>query len=132
MQLNVSDWAKNSLDKLRLNQTALHLMSSNIVILLNGDSFLLLLLEIVRSYFYWTHDIKWKWMMFLDNQDVICLMCVLLNPLSANPTKWSHTFKQFADKSWQIVWACLIVLWGWRLKGSVVCLRGVFKALSNI
>ena len=33
-----------------------------------------------------------------------------LNPLSANPTKWSKTLKQF-------VCLCLTILWGWRLKG---------------
>ena len=37
------------------------------------------------------------------------------NPLSANATKWSNTFKQFVSKSRRIV--CLAILWGWRLKG---------------
>ena len=34
-----------------------------------------------------------------------------------NPTKWSNTLKQFVDNSWRIVWECLTILWGWRLKG---------------
>ena len=37
--------------------------------------------------------------------------------LSANPTKWSNTFKQFVGISKQIVWVCLTIMWGWRLKG---------------
>ena len=44
-----------------------------------------------------------------------------LNPLSANPTKWSNTLKQFVGNSRRIVrrivWACLTVLWNWRLNG---------------
>ena len=39
-----------------------------------------------------------------------------LNPLSADPTKWSNTLKQFVDKSRLIVWVCLTILWGWRLR----------------
>ena len=38
------------------------------------------------------------------------------NPLSANPTKWSNTLKQFVYHSRQIVWVRLTILWGWRLK----------------
>ena len=33
----------------------------------------------------------------------------LLNPLSANPIKWSACQR--------IVWVCLAILWGWHLKG---------------
>ena len=33
---------------------------------------------------------------------------VTLNPLSANPTNGQQS---------QIVWVCLTILWGWRLKG---------------
>ena len=42
-----------------------------------------------------------------------------LNPLSANPTKWSNTLKQFVDELvyWQIVWVCLTILWDRHLKG---------------
>ena len=41
---------------------------------------------------------------------------VALNPLNANATKWSNTFKQFVGNKRHIVWVCLIILWGWRLK----------------
>ena len=34
-----------------------------------------------------------------------------LNPLSANPTKWSTSLKQFVGCCWRIVWVCLTVLW---------------------
>ena len=44
-------------------------------------------------------------------------LIVVLNPLSANPTKWSVTLKQFVGNSRQIAWVCLTILWGWRLKG---------------
>ena len=40
----------------------------------------------------------------------------IFKPLSANPTKWSNTLKQFVGKSRQIIWACLTILCGWRLK----------------
>ena len=39
-----------------------------------------------------------------------------VNPLSANPTKWSNTLKQFVGNSRRIVWVCLTILWGWRFK----------------
>ena len=35
------------------------------------------------------------------------LVTVLLGPLSANPTKWSNTVKQFVGNNQQIVWVCL-------------------------
>ena len=38
---------------------------------------------------------------------------VSFNPLSANPTKWPNTLKQFVGN----VWVCLTILWGWCLKG---------------
>ena len=41
-----------------------------------------------------------------------------LNPLRANPTKWSYTLKQFVGCCQRTVWVCLIILRGWRLKGS--------------
>ena len=44
--------------------------------------------------------------------------CLLLfNPLSTFPTKWWNTLKQFVVNSKRIVWVCLTILWGWRLKG---------------
>ena len=42
---------------------------------------------------------------------------IYINTLSANPTKWSSRLKQFVGKSRRIVWVCLTILWGWRLKG---------------
>ena len=39
------------------------------------------------------------------------------NPLSANPTKWSHTLNNSSAICWQIAWKCLTNLWGWCLKG---------------
>ena len=41
-------------------------------------------------------------------------------PLSANPTKWSNTLKQFLSNSRRIVWVCLTILWGWRFKGLIL------------
>ena len=41
----------------------------------------------------------------------------LFNPFRANPRKWSNTLKEFVGKSRRIVWECLIILWGWLLKG---------------
>ena len=40
-----------------------------------------------------------------------------INPLSANPTKWSNTLKQFVGNSRRIVCVCLTILWGPGLKG---------------
>ena len=34
-------------------------------------------------------------------------------PLSINPTRWSNTLTKFTSNSWQIVWVCLAILWGW-------------------
>ena len=36
--------------------------------------------------------------------------------LNANPTKWSNILKQFVGYCRQIVWVCLTILLGWRLK----------------
>ena len=46
-----------------------------------------------------------------------------LNPLSANPTKWSNTLKQFIGNGGQIVGVCLTILWGWRIKGKNIFYR---------
>ena len=40
----------------------------------------------------------------------------IFNPLSANPSKWPNTLKQFIVCR-QIVRVCLTILWNWRLKG---------------
>ena len=45
------------------------------------------------------------------------------NPLSANPTKWSNTLKQFVGNCQWIVWVNLTILWGKRLKGSEISRR---------
>ena len=37
----------------------------------------------------------------------------VVNPLSASPTEWSKTLKQFVGELFE----CLTILWGWRLKG---------------
>ena len=50
---------------------------------------------------------------------VLLLVRIEFNPLGANPTKWSNTLKQFVSNSRRIVWVCLIILWGWRLKGQM-------------
>ena len=51
---------------------------------------------------------------------------IKLNPLSANPTKWSSTIKQFVGFCRRIIWVCLTILWGWHLKGF----REIFIASS--
>ena len=67
----------------------------------------------------------------------------LVNPLSANPTKWSHTLKQFVGYCWRIVWVYLTILWEWRIlcvkhalllmpfKAYYVMLRFWFTKLSE-
>ena len=46
--------------------------------------------------------------------------CIFVNPLSANPTKWSNTLKQFVGPCFcrLIFWVCLTILWGWDWKCS--------------
>ena len=39
-----------------------------------------------------------------------------VDAISANPTKSSNTLKKFVGNSQRIVWLCLTILWGWRLK----------------
>ena len=48
------------------------------------------------------------------NKRTLFLLC--LNSLSANSTKWSTILKQFVNSSRRIVWVCLTILWGWRVK----------------
>ena len=45
--------------------------------------------------------------------------CLRVNPLRANPTKWSNTLTQFLDKSQRTVLVCLTTL-GWRLRGELI------------
>ena len=40
-----------------------------------------------------------------------------LKPLSANPTKWSNTLKQFVGNSRRTVRVCLTIIRDWPLKG---------------
>ena len=40
----------------------------------------------------------------------------ILNTLSANPTKWWNTLKEFIACYRRIIWVCLTIKWGWRLK----------------
>ena len=40
-----------------------------------------------------------------------------IDPLSANPTKWSKTLKQVVGFYRRIVCVCSTILWGWCLKG---------------
>ena len=56
---------------------------------------------------------------------------IAFNPLSANPTKWSITLKQFVGNSQRIVWECLITLWGWCLKWLVVIFDFSFPWFLN-
>ena len=57
-----------------------------------------------------------------------------INPLSANPTKWTNTLKQFVGCCPRIVWVCLTILWDWRLKSqnrSDVLLFNISDAFSE-
>ena len=46
-----------------------------------------------------------------------------LNPLSANPTKWSNTLKQFVGNLPTNCLSVFDILWGWRLKGQSVSIQ---------
>ena len=65
--------------------------------------------------------IKWIKLLFFQphfyEKKSLMVSQSLFDPLSANPTKWSITLKQFFGNSRQIVWVCLTILLGWRLKG---------------
>ena len=52
-------------------------------------------------------------LIFLELWEII--VTATQNPLSANPTKWPNTLKQFVGCSRRIFWVCLTILWGWRL-----------------
>ena len=62
------------------------------------------------------------------------------DPLSAYPTKWSNTLKQFVGNSRRIVWVCLAILWHRRLKDYCIILGGwqihrfvcVISIMSNL
>ena len=55
--------------------------------------------------------------------NLLNIMTQCLDPLSANPAKWSNRHRQFVGKSKRIVWVCLTILWVWRLKGYLMLLR---------
>ena len=61
------------------------------------------------------------WDRFLSNT------IMLINPLSASPTKWSNTLKQFVDFCPRILWLCLTILWGWRVKDKMFPLLQVLQ-----
>ena len=52
-----------------------------------------------------------------DHLHSLLLILGEFNPLSANPTKWSNTLKQFVGNSRRITWVCLTILWWLTLKG---------------
>ena len=54
--------------------------------------------------------------------NLLNIMTQCLDPLSANPAKWSNRHRQFVGKSKRIVWVCLTILWVWRLKGYLMLL----------
>ena len=62
-------------------------------------------------------SIKW----YLLNFDTAQIETVsLINPLSANLTKWPNTLKQFVGKSRRIVLVCLAIFVGLALKGLIL------------
>ena len=50
-------------------------------------------------------------------ETLVTLIFLSIHSLSANPTKWSNTLKQFFGNIRGIVWLYLTILWGWHLKG---------------
>ena len=54
----------------------------------------------------------------LNEVVISCKVFCKFNHLSAKPIKCSNTLKQFVDFCRRIVWMCLTILWGWRLKGK--------------
>ena len=56
---------------------------------------------------------------------------LFINPLSANPTKWSNTLKQFVGCCRRIVWVCLTILWDWLLRGWYGCYAKAHSELTT-
>ena len=56
----------------------------------------------------------WGWMFSFFNCEPCC---IILNPLSPNPTK-THS-NNSSGNCQGIVWVCLTILWNWRLKGLI-------------
>ena len=44
------------------------------------------------------------------------IITLVINPLSANPIKWSNTLKKFVGNCRRNVWVCWAIFWGWCLK----------------
>ena len=68
---------------------------------------------------------------FLPVNILRVIYLLFFNLFSANATKWQNILKQFAGNlpmnCWmclticrRIVWVCLTILWGWRLKGRTI------------
>ena len=79
-------------------------------------------MSIVSFYTPWKHHNTRGFLMSSGGIKVISGMkwveWLQVNPLSTNSTKWSNTLKQFVGNSQWIVWVCLTILWGWRLKAT--------------
>ena len=56
---------------------------------------------------------------YSNDEEVSIFYLFPLILLSANPTKWSNTLKQFIGNSRRIDWVCLTISWGWHLNGYV-------------
>ena len=74
-------------------------------------------------------SIKW----YLLNFDTAQIETVsLINPLSANLTKWPNTLKQFVGKSRRIVLVCLAIFVGLALQSTFFsCDIGLEKCRSD-
>ena len=64
-----------------------------------------------------TASIALSWISNMNLRGYSDQLLLEFNPLSANPTKWSNTIKQFVSNSRRIVWVCLTILCGCCLKG---------------
>ena len=56
----------------------------------------------------------------------------IFNPLSANPTKWSSTLKQFFDNGQRIVRMYFTIFWEWRLKVYEIDSKFRFQYYANL
>ena len=64
----------------------------------------------------------------LKNIKVLSTPC--LNHLSANPTKWANTPKQFVGKL-PTNCLCLTIVWDWRLNGLLIVLKQCKRIIEN-
>ena len=98
-----------------------NLVNSNLAKLFNltHSNYLLRLICIVLLYICNEMSVNYKNTQFYWYVQVkLNKLWVKVNPLSADPTKWSNTLKQFVGNSWRIVWVCLTILLGWHFKGE--------------